>query len=63
MLHDKENTIYLTPPEGEQFSSCSNEGLYCFPSKEVKKQIELTVEEVLERLADIIVEDYFDNNK
>lgn len=62
MLHDN-NTIRLTPPEGEQVSSCSNEGLYCFPSKEVKEQIEPTVDELLKRLADIIVEDYFDKYK
>lgn len=33
--YDKPN---LTPLEGEQLSSCSNEGLSCSPSKEVEEK-------------------------
>ena len=66
MKLDKEqsNTPILAFPEGEQSSSSSNKELYfCSPSKEAQVEYEPTIDELLERLADIIVEDYFDKNK
>jgi len=62
MLHENENinTNQLMPEEGQLRISCSNEVLKSCPPFDIKNQSEPTIDELLEILADIIVEDYFD---
>ena len=60
-LNKGQNIINLAPPEGVQGSLFSNRELYyCAPSKVAKfEKIELTTNELLDELAEIIVSDYF----